>query len=95
MVSWRAESLTRGTFPIEAREAKDFDRFCTGPEKPESRNGADGTKVERYGTNPKGIAFFDSGGRYIITVMRSDRAKYASNALRRGIWSAIGGACIA
>jgi hypothetical protein len=57
--------------------------------------GGDGTKVERYGTNPKGIAFFDAGGRYIITVMRSDRAKYASNALRRGIWSAIGGACIA
>ena len=35
----------------------------------------DGTKVERYGTNPKGIAFFDGGGRYIITVMLSDRAK--------------------
>ena len=35
----------------------------------------DGTKVERYGTSPKGIAFFDEGGRYIITVMRPDRAK--------------------
>lgn len=45
---------------------------------------SDGTKVERYGTNPKGIAFFDAGGRYIITVMRSDRAKYASNALWQG-----------
>lgn len=44
----------------------------------------DGTKVERYGTSPKGIAFFDTGGRYIITVMRSDRAKYASNALWQG-----------
>ena len=44
----------------------------------------DGTKVERYGTGPKGIAFFDAGGRYIITVMRSDRAKYASNALWQG-----------
>jgi Lipocalin-like domain len=33
----------------------------------------DGTKVERYGTSPKGIAFFDAGGRYIITVMRSSR----------------------
>ena len=41
----------------------------------------DGTKVERYGTSPTGIAFFDEGGRYIITAMRSDRAKYASNAL--------------
>jgi hypothetical protein len=45
---------------------------------------ADGTKFERYGTSPKGIAFFDGGGRYIITVMRSDRAKYASNALWQG-----------
>lgn len=44
----------------------------------------DGTKVERYGANPKGIAFFDAGGRYIITVMRSDRARYASNALWQG-----------
>jgi hypothetical protein len=44
----------------------------------------DGTKVERYGTSPKGIAFFDAGGRYIITVMRSDRAKYARNALWQG-----------
>jgi hypothetical protein len=44
----------------------------------------DGTKVERYGSSPKGIAFFDAGGRYIITVMRSDRARYASNALWQG-----------
>ena len=45
---------------------------------------ADGSKIERYGPAPKGIAFFDAGGRYIITVMRSDRAKYASNALWQG-----------
>ncbi|WP_213286895.1 lipocalin-like domain-containing protein [Bradyrhizobium sp. sGM-13] len=44
----------------------------------------DGTKIERYGAAPKGIAFFDAGGRYIITVMRSDRAKYASNTLWQG-----------
>lgn len=44
----------------------------------------DGTKVRRYGENPVGIAFFDSGGRYIITVMRSDRARYASDALWQG-----------
>ncbi len=44
----------------------------------------DGTKVQRYGENPVGIAFFDSGGRYIITVMRSDRARYASDALWQG-----------
>jgi hypothetical protein len=44
----------------------------------------DGTKLERYGATPEGIAFFDDGGRYIITVMRSDRTKYASNALWQG-----------
>ena len=44
----------------------------------------DGSKIERYGAKPKGIAFFDLGGRYIITVMRSDRAKYSSNALWQG-----------
>ena len=45
---------------------------------------SDGSKVLRYGANPTGIAFFDAGGRYIITVMRSDRANYASNDLWQG-----------
>ncbi len=44
----------------------------------------DGTNIGRYGAAPKGIAFFDAGGRYVITVMRPDRAKYASNTLWRG-----------
>jgi Lipocalin-like domain len=45
---------------------------------------SDGTKVQRFGENPVGIAFFDTGGRYIISVMRSDRAKYASDAPWQG-----------
>jgi len=45
---------------------------------------SDGTKILRYGVGPKGVAFFDAGGHYIITVMRSDRAKYASNGLWQG-----------
>jgi hypothetical protein len=45
---------------------------------------ADGSVLERYGSNPKGIAFFDADGRYIITVMQSGRANYASNALWQG-----------
>jgi len=40
---------------------------------------ADGSKYSMYGANPKGVAFFDAGGQFIITVMRSDRAKYAIN----------------
>jgi len=38
---------------------------------------ADGTRTPVYGVNPKGIAFFDAGGHFIITVMRADRTKYA------------------
>ena len=38
---------------------------------------ADGTTFQQFGANPKGIAFFDADGHYIITVMRSDRDKYA------------------
>lgn len=38
---------------------------------------ADGVRSQQFGGDPKGIAFFDAGGRYIITVMRSDRARYA------------------
>src|SRR5690242_9955039 len=37
----------------------------------------DGSTFQQFGQNPKGIAFFDANGRYVITVMRSDRAKYA------------------
>jgi hypothetical protein len=40
---------------------------------------ADGNTFQQFGANPKGIAFFDIGGRYVITVMRSDRAKYAND----------------
>jgi lipocalin-like protein len=37
----------------------------------------DGTTVQQFGANPMGIAFFDTTGHYIITVMRTDRGKYA------------------
>src|SRR5438552_2162986 len=38
---------------------------------------ADGSQLSMYGANPKGVAFFDIRDQFIITVMRSDRAKYA------------------
>jgi len=44
----------------------------------------DGSRQSTFGANPKGIAFFDEGGHYIITVMRSDRAKYAINSITEG-----------
>jgi hypothetical protein len=40
---------------------------------------ADGSKLTVFGDRPNGIAFFDRTGHYIITVMRSDRAKYAAD----------------
>src|ERR1051326_6791031 len=44
----------------------------------------DGTKSSTFGDNPKGIAFFDATEHFIIAVMRSDRAKYASNDRAKG-----------
>ena len=44
----------------------------------------DGSKQSTFGADPKGIAFFDAGGHYIITVMRLDRAKYAINSFTEG-----------
>lgn len=38
----------------------------------------DGNNFPRYGVHPKGVAFFDAAGRFILTAMRSDRAKYGS-----------------
>jgi hypothetical protein len=45
---------------------------------------ADGSKLTVFGDNPNGTAFFDSTDHYIITVMRSDRAKYTANDRTQG-----------
>jgi hypothetical protein len=44
----------------------------------------DGSRLSTFGAGPRGIAFFDAGGHYIITVMRSDRANYAINNFAQG-----------
>jgi hypothetical protein len=44
----------------------------------------DGSRSSTFGANPNGIAFFDATGHYIISVMRSDRAKYAINNFAQG-----------
>jgi hypothetical protein len=41
-------------------------------------------RSDTFGADPKGIAFFDSGGYFIITVMRSDRPKYTINDRAQG-----------
>ncbi|MGY3341419.1 hypothetical protein ACVWZ4_007380 [Bradyrhizobium sp. USDA 4472] len=45
---------------------------------------ADGSRLTVFGDDPNGIAFFDGTGHYIITVMRSDRAKFAANDRTKG-----------
>jgi len=44
---------------------------------------ADGSTVQQFGADPKGIAFFDTSGHYVITVMRADRAKYTIDDFRQ------------
>jgi hypothetical protein len=39
----------------------------------------DGKKVERFGTSPKGIAMYDSNGRFATILLRTDLPKFASN----------------
>jgi hypothetical protein len=39
----------------------------------------DGSKVERFGANPKGIAIFDANGRFVTILARPDLPKLASN----------------
>jgi hypothetical protein len=39
---------------------------------------SDGSRVPVYGDAPNGMAMFDEGGWFVITVMRANRAAYAS-----------------
>jgi Lipocalin-like domain len=44
----------------------------------------DGSRFRTFGDDPRGIAFFDRNGHYIIAVMRSDRPKFAVNDRMKG-----------
>lgn len=39
----------------------------------------DGSKLERFGANPKGIAIFEASGRFVTVLARPDLPKLASN----------------
>jgi len=39
----------------------------------------DGSKLQRFGTNPKGVNFFDADGHFFIMFARPDLPKIASN----------------
>ena len=45
---------------------------------------ADGSKVDVYGPNPKGILIFDRNGNYSLTIMRSDLPKFAASTSDQG-----------
>jgi hypothetical protein len=45
---------------------------------------ADGSKVDEYGEDPKGILIFDSNGRYSVTIMRADLPKFAAGKADQG-----------
>src|SRR5882762_4439633 len=44
----------------------------------------DGGRLSTFGADPKGIAFFDAGGHYVISGMRSGGAKYAIDSVAKG-----------
>ena len=45
---------------------------------------ADGRKTENFGQHPLGIAHFDRAGHFVISVVRSDLAPFASNNREHG-----------
>ena len=45
---------------------------------------ADGTKVDGFGANPKGMLVFDGGGYYSLQICRAGRAKFASGSRDKG-----------
>lgn len=39
----------------------------------------DGKRIQRFGANPKGLAIYDSNGRFATILLRNDLPKFASN----------------
>jgi len=44
----------------------------------------DGSKVQAFGTNPKGFGVFDAGGRFAYIIQRADLPKLAANDRAKG-----------
>jgi hypothetical protein len=44
----------------------------------------DGRAIQPFGPHPRGIAIFDSGGRFAIVISRPDLPKFASNNRMQG-----------
>ena len=68
--------------PAQAQPAKDIVgtwRFVVN-----ETTGADGTKVNTYGLNPKGVMMFDSGGRFVLFIANPERPKFSSGSRLQG-----------
>jgi hypothetical protein len=44
----------------------------------------DGTKTNRFGPNPKGLAMFDASSRFSFFISRADIPKFAANSINQG-----------
>jgi hypothetical protein len=49
----------------------------------QERTAPDGTKVQTYGANPKGIAYYGADGRFFVLFARGDLPKVAANNLAK------------
>ena len=45
----------------------------------QERTASDGTKVQTYGANPKGMAYYGADGRFFVLFARADLPKIAAN----------------
>jgi hypothetical protein len=46
--------------------------------------GADGKRTPAFGASPRGVVMFDSNGRYVELILRSDLPKFASPSRMQG-----------
>lgn len=74
--------LSIGAGPALAQTAKDL--VGTWVPTSISNTRPDGTKIQPYGPNPKGVLMFDSNGRFSFLLSRPERPKFAANNRTQG-----------
>lgn len=71
---------------MSTADAQDLARGAVGTWKLVSytSTAADGTVIQNFGDQPKGIAVFDTAGNFTITIVRADLPPFAENNRERG-----------
>ncbi|MGU7774991.1 lipocalin-like domain-containing protein [Burkholderia sp. MR1-5-21] len=90
--TWLTVSLIGGLMPLETstgwaqQKGPSLKQQLVGTWTFASANETrkDGTKVDRWGANPKGSLMFDANGRYMFIITRSDIPKFATNSATEG-----------